>query len=56
MRIENFQPTPSVNYTEWYVNCAHVNIIGPGGGSPSEFAKFPGTYNIDDPGKLVLSP
>jgi len=39
-------------YSQWYINCAHVNIIGPGGGTPTEFARFPGTYTDDDPGKL----
>jgi hypothetical protein len=53
MRIEQFMPTPSANYTQWYVNCAHVNIIGPGGGTPSGFARFPGTYNISDPGLSI---
>lgn len=43
-------PTPQKGYNQWYVNCAHVNIIGPGGGKPTGFAKFPGTYTEDDPG------
>jgi hypothetical protein len=51
MRIEQFMPTHMVNYTQWYVNCAHVNIMGTGGGTPTGFAKFPGTYDIDHPGK-----
>jgi hypothetical protein len=51
MRIEQFMPTHMFNYTQWYVNCAHVNVIGPGGGTPTEFARFPGTYDINDPGK-----
>ncbi|KAK0707196.1 glycosyl hydrolase family 61-domain-containing protein [Apiosordaria backusii] len=50
MRIEQFWPTNSYNYSQWFVNCAHVNIIGEGGGNPAGFAKFPGTYDIDDPG------
>ena len=53
MRIEQFMPTDFVDYTQWYINCAHVNIIGPGGGTPEGFAKFPGTYQTDDPGKLT---
>jgi hypothetical protein len=44
-------PTNQKGYVQFYVNCAHVNIIGPGGGTtPTEFAKFPGTYNYDMPG------
>lgn len=50
MRIEQFWPTDLYNYSQWFVNCAHVNIMGEGGGSPAGFARFPGTYEIDDPG------
>ncbi|SPQ22681.1 40eabeae-9ac9-4ae7-a184-437a55151071 [Thermothielavioides terrestris] len=52
MRIEQFMPS-TVEYSQWYVNCAHVNIIGPGGGTPTGFARFPGTYTVDDPGIKV---
>jgi hypothetical protein len=51
LRIEQWMPTQLSNYSQWYVNCAHVNIVGPGGGSPTEFAKFPGTYVVDEPGE-----
>jgi hypothetical protein len=49
-------PTSYFNYTQWYVNCAHINIIGSGSGSLEgyEYAKFPGTYDIMDPGELFL--
>ncbi|KXX81539.1 putative endo-beta-1,4-glucanase D [Madurella mycetomatis] len=53
MRIENFMPTNRFNYSQWFINCAHINIIGPGGGTPTGFAKFPGTYKIEDPGILI---
>ncbi|GAB1316351.1 hypothetical protein MFIFM68171_06561 [Madurella fahalii] len=53
MRIENFMPTTSVSYQQFYVNCAFVNIIGPGGGTPTEFVRFPGAYQAEDPGLLV---
>ncbi|KAK3293882.1 glycosyl hydrolase family 61-domain-containing protein [Chaetomium fimeti] len=53
MRIENIMPTGELRYIQFYVNCAFVNIIGPGGGTPTEFARFPGTYPDDDPGLLV---
>lgn len=53
MRIEHFMPTDFVpSYQQWYVNCAFVNIIGPGGGVPRGFAKFPGTYKPSDPGNF----
>ncbi|KAF2262934.1 hypothetical protein CC78DRAFT_582130 [Lojkania enalia] len=55
LRIEQFMPTSSFNYTQWYVNCAHINIIGRGGGSLQgyDFAKFPGSYDIMDPGLWI---
>ncbi|KAK4166936.1 glycosyl hydrolase family 61-domain-containing protein [Cladorrhinum sp. PSN259] len=53
MRIENFMPTARLGYLQFYVNCAFVNIMGPGGGTPTEFVRFPGTYKDDDPGFLV---
>jgi len=56
MRIENIFPTHMYNYSQWYVNCAQVNIIGPGGGTPTQFAKFPGTYDINDPGISAPKP
>lgn len=56
MRIEQFMPTKISDYTQWYVNCAHVNIIGPGGGTPEGFAKFPGTYVGDEPGEGPFFP
>ncbi len=53
MRIEHFMPTSYVDYKQFYVNCAFVNVIGSGGGKPpTEFARFPGTYNDEDPGEL----
>lgn len=51
MRIENFMPTSRTGYLQFYVNCAFVNIIGPGGGTPTEFVRFPGTYQDSDPGE-----
>jgi hypothetical protein len=51
MRIESLYPTASSGFPQFYVNCALINIIGPGGGTPTGFAKFPGTYQTDDPGE-----
>ncbi|KAF2866099.1 glycoside hydrolase [Massariosphaeria phaeospora] len=53
LRIEAFWPNYQVDGTQWYVNCAQVDIVGSGGGTPSGFAKFPGSYKIDGPGILV---
>lgn len=54
LRIENFMPTASTGYLQFYVNCAFVNIIGPGGGTPTEFIRIPGDYTDEDPGEFVL--
>lgn len=53
MRIENMMPASVKWYIQFYVNCAFVNIIGPGGGMPTEFVRFPGTFKDTDPGKLI---
>lgn len=39
--------------TQWFINCAHINVIGPGGGTLDgyPFAKFPGSYDYMDSGK-----
>ncbi|KAF2469273.1 uncharacterized protein BDR25DRAFT_229129, partial [Lindgomyces ingoldianus] len=51
LRIEQMWPLPGLGSAQFYVNCAHVNVMGPGGaGTPTEFAKFPGTYDLMDPG------
>jgi hypothetical protein len=56
LRFEQFWPTPRFNTTQWYVNCAHINVIGDGGGifDGYNFAKFPGTYDVMDPGMCQL--
>ncbi|KAF2176928.1 lytic polysaccharide monooxygenase [Zopfia rhizophila CBS 207.26] len=41
LRIKQFMPTSSFNYSQWYVNCAHVNVIGNSGKTPKEFIRFP---------------
>lgn len=51
MRIENIFPENNSGYRQFYINCAFINIIGPGGGVPKGFAKFPGTYKEEDPGE-----
>jgi hypothetical protein len=52
MRFEYFMPTSNRNATQFVVSCALVNVIGAGGGTPTNFVKFPGAYNMDDPGEL----
>jgi len=56
MRVEHFMPTnDNPPYQQFYVNCAFINIVGPGGGTPSEFTRFPGAYSPTDPGLQVPS-
>ncbi|KAF2735279.1 hypothetical protein EJ04DRAFT_563457 [Polyplosphaeria fusca] len=50
LRIEHLWPQRSASGPQWYVNCAQVQVVGPGGGAPEEFARFPGTYEVADPG------
>jgi hypothetical protein len=43
-------PSARLNGTQWFVNCALINLIGAGGGTPTGFAKHPGAYDADDIG------
>ncbi|CAI6338965.1 unnamed protein product [Periconia digitata] len=54
LRFEQFWRDNNRKWEQWFVNCAQVNIIGPGGGSLKgyPFAKFPGVYDEKDPGNL----
>jgi len=49
-RVEHFNISPYYNATQQFINCAHVEVIGPGGGTPGPFTKFPGAYDIADNG------
>ena len=31
---------------QFYLNCAHIDILGPGGGSPGPVVKIPGAYVV----------
>jgi len=37
-------------HSQWYVNCAHVDIVGAGGGTPGPTIKIPDDYSSNDPG------
>ncbi|KAF2686425.1 lytic polysaccharide monooxygenase [Lentithecium fluviatile CBS 122367] len=43
-------PEYNWNSSQFYVNCAQMHVFGPGGGTSSAFARFPGTYQVDEPG------
>ena len=53
MRIEHLVPTAQFNSSQWYVNCAQIEIVGKGGGSPGEMVKFPGAYDLFDYGMRI---
>jgi len=50
LRMEQFMPHTEFGYSQWYVNCAHINVVGPGGGVPGPLVKIPQVYREDDPG------
>lgn len=56
LRVEHWMPLPG-SYSQWYINCAHINVVGPGGGNPQQFGtvKFPGSYQFTHPG-ITLPP
>ena len=53
LRLEQFMPTPEYNVTEWYVACAQIEVVGPGGGTPKGFVRFPRAYKEDSPSKYT---
>jgi hypothetical protein len=48
LRIEQFLPSSRYGESQWFVNCAHLQIVGPGGGTPGPLIHFP-AYSDDDP-------
>ncbi|KAF2117915.1 glycosyl hydrolase family 61-domain-containing protein [Lophiotrema nucula] len=48
LRVEHFNISPYLNGTQQFINCAHVEVGGPGGGTPGPTTKFPGAYDIRD--------
>ncbi|KAF2198335.1 hypothetical protein GQ43DRAFT_474644 [Delitschia confertaspora ATCC 74209] len=51
LRIEQFQPSDQLGESQWYVNCAQIDVRGPGGANPpTGFVRFPGGYDMFDTG------
>ncbi|KAF2112673.1 glycoside hydrolase [Lophiotrema nucula] len=53
LRFEQFWPSPSFLQTQFYVNCAQINVINHGAAGSLDgypFAKFPGAYDYMDTG------
>lgn len=40
LRMEQFWPLKPASSIQWYVNCAQVNVVGPGGGKSLSFASL----------------
>lgn len=51
-RVEHFFIQSIYNTTQQYINCAHIEVVGPGGGKPGPMVKFPGAYSLEEPGGL----
>jgi hypothetical protein len=49
LRIEQFLPSSQLGQSQWFVNCAHVEIVGRGGGTPGPFVRFPNAYKEEEP-------
>ncbi|KAF2871660.1 glycoside hydrolase [Massariosphaeria phaeospora] len=55
LRIESVYPKPTFNTTQLYVNCAQVEITGPGGShEPGPTVRFPGAFDEYDEGKYLF--
>ncbi|KAF2020040.1 lytic polysaccharide monooxygenase [Aaosphaeria arxii CBS 175.79] len=53
LRVEHLYVRPSYNSTQFYIACAQVDVLGPGGGVPEPLVKFPGAYDLNDRGIMV---
>ncbi|OAL03137.1 hypothetical protein IQ06DRAFT_334598 [Phaeosphaeriaceae sp. SRC1lsM3a] len=56
LRIEQFLPSSQHGQSQWFVNCANVEIVGEGGGTPGPFVKFPNAYSEDEPSVWFREP
>jgi hypothetical protein len=45
MRLEHLIPSEILGAARWYVACAQIEIVGPGGGFPMGVVRFPGAYS-----------
>ncbi|KAF1955754.1 hypothetical protein CC80DRAFT_414304 [Byssothecium circinans] len=54
LRVEHLYVRPTYNTKQFYIACAQVEIRGPGGGDPKPLVKFPGAYDLSDPGKCSM--
>jgi len=50
MRVEHMYPRADYNASQFFLSCTHLDVKGPGGGTPGPMVKFPGAYDVWDPG------
>lgn len=55
MRVEHLYPRADYNSSQFFISCTHLDIKGPGGGTPGPMVKFPGAYDNWDPGVTFSS-
>jgi hypothetical protein len=55
--MEQVYPFPNRNETQLYVNCAQVEIHGPGGGTPSPLVRLEDYLSLDPglPGEFTCT-
>jgi Auxiliary Activity family 9 (formerly GH61) len=57
LRVEHLYVRPAFNTTQFYIECAQIEVLGPKGGreartpTPEYMVKFPGAYELSDEGK-----
>jgi hypothetical protein len=56
LRIEHFLPSSSHGQSRWFVNCAHVELVGGGQGKPGPMVRFPNGYSEDSPSIWFQTP
>lgn len=54
LRAESVYPSTVFNRSQFFVNCAQVEIVGSGGPKtePGPTVKFPGAFDLSHPGEL----
>jgi hypothetical protein len=53
LRIEHMYVRSAFNTTQFYIECAQIDVVGPGGGRPEPLVKFPGAYDLRDRGECA---
>jgi hypothetical protein len=56
LRTEHFLPSRNHGQSQWFVNCAHVEVMGGGQGRPGPMVRFPNAYSEDSPSIWFQTP